>query len=158
MFRWIINMSEMLGNQYFMARNYSTALVELEDALFKNPTSKAIRKKLIICYTQTGKVTEALNLFYGLISEDIDFIIKTDALKDDCPCPELTEQIEKKNYPNEPSVEFFLVLGMIWLYCDVEKSFEYFIKASDINSSYPNLSEVLDIIKSYKALMPASHN
>jgi len=78
-------MSEMLGNQYFMARNYFAALSELEKVFEKNPTNKSLKRKLIICYTQTNDLEKALILFNELVEEDIEFIIEADAIKDDCP-------------------------------------------------------------------------
>ena len=68
-------MSEMLGNQYFLARKYSLAAEQLEKALFNDPGSKGIRRKLVVCYTQTGDIDKALQLFLSLIKEDIDFVI-----------------------------------------------------------------------------------
>ena len=68
-------MSEMLGNQYFLARNYSGAAQELEKVLREDSKNKAIRRKLIVCYTQIGEIQEALSLFLSLAKEDIGFII-----------------------------------------------------------------------------------
>ena len=140
-------MSEMLGNQYFMARNYPLAQIELEEALQKNPLGKQIRKKLIICYTQTSKIKEALKLFTELIKEDIEFITNTDAVKDDCPCPDLVEQIEQTDTHLKNSVDYYIVLGIIWLYCDVNKSLPYFEKA---NMLFPGNKQIIDIIDSIK--------
>ena len=79
--------SEMLGNQYFLARNYESAAKNLQYALNIDPLNKAVRKKLVICYSQTGEIQKALNVFYNLIEEDIDYLINTDIVSDDCPCP-----------------------------------------------------------------------
>src|SRR5574340_573758 len=90
-------MSEMLGNQYFLSRKYCEALRELEESLLKNPSNKSIKKKLIICYVMAGKVYTALELFEQLITEDIYFIINTDPILDDCPCPEIIYEIENSS-------------------------------------------------------------
>ena len=119
-------MSEMLGNQYFMARNYSAAEKEFEDCLSKYPDNKSVRKKLIVCYTQSNKLQLALDFFYNLIKEDIDFIVNTDHVEDDCPCPELIHKIEDSNNYDPNSKEYFTMLGIIWLYCNIEKSIENF--------------------------------
>ena len=84
--------SEMLGNKYFLARNYNLAAVNFQETLKSDPINKTIRKKLIICYTQTGQVKKAFDIFYLLAKEDIEFIIDTDLVADDCPCEELTKK------------------------------------------------------------------
>lgn len=77
--------SEMLGNKYFLARNYRGAAQNLQYVLSQNPINKAARKKIIICYTQTGEIEKAFENFYSLVAEDISFIINTDPVADDCP-------------------------------------------------------------------------
>ena len=68
-------MSEMLGNQYFLARNYSRSASELYKALKSDVRSKPIRRKLVICYTQIDEIGKALDTFISLIKEDVDFVI-----------------------------------------------------------------------------------
>ena len=60
-------MSEMLGNQYFLARNYDGAAHELAGALLKDAKNKFIKRKLIVCYNQIGQIQKALELFLSLI-------------------------------------------------------------------------------------------
>ena len=43
-------MSEMLANQYFIARNYGEAEKLFEAVIGNDPNNKSSRKKLIICY------------------------------------------------------------------------------------------------------------
>ena len=142
-------MSEMLGNQYFMVRNYRAAKNEFELALKKNPLQNNLKKKLIVCYTQTGKVKQAINMFNELISENIGIIIDTDPIKDDCPCPELVEQIEKLKDTHTNSLDYHLILGIVWLYCDVNKSLEYFLKAKQLEASDNNIHKTIQIIENY---------
>ncbi len=139
-------MSEMLGNQYFLARNYSSAATELEKALSKEPKSKPIRRKLIVCYTQIGHVHQALQTFLSLVKEDPDYIINTNPIDDDCPCAELVFDMEKKLLSNTDSLDCHLMLGMLWLYCDVQKSVSYFQKAQEMDRQNP-------LIKSITALL-----
>lgn len=142
-------MSEMLGNQYFMVRNYRAAKNEFELALKKNPLQNNLKKKLIVCYTQTGKVKQAIDMFNELISENIGIIIDTDPIKDDCPCPELVEQIEKLKDTHTNSLDYHLILGIVWLYCDVNKSLEYFLKAKQLEASDNNIHKTIQIIENY---------
>jgi len=45
-------MSEMLGNQYFLARTFDKALVQFEEVIKKEPENEKVKKKLIICYCE----------------------------------------------------------------------------------------------------------
>ncbi len=120
-------MSEMLGNQYFLARKFCEALTELEEALNKDLFNKSIRKKLIICYLKTNRLDKALKLFIQLINEDIDIIINTDPILDDCPCPEIIYELEN-TLEAEDTNERNIALGILWLYCDLSTSIKYFSK------------------------------
>lgn len=140
-------MSEMLGNQYFMARNYPAAQNELEEVYLNDSSNKSVIKKLIICYTQTGKVKNAINLFNKLIAEDIDFIIDTHPIIDDCPCFELTDKIESRQFLNSKSLDYYLILGIVWLYCDINKSYEYFKYTKKLEPNNKQINMALEIIE-----------
>ncbi len=144
-------MSEMLGNQYFMARNYSAAQQQLEEVILKDPLNKTAKKKLIVCYTQTGKVKDAIRFFNDLISEDIEIVVNTHPIDDDCPCPELVEKIEGQKLANSDSADYHLILGIIWLYCDINKSIDYFIKAKEIAPGDKNIDFAVNVISDYLA-------
>lgn len=118
-------MNEMLGNQYFLSRNYMQAQKELECALEQNPSSTSIKKKLVICHIQTGSTQRALDLFLDTITQDIHSIIDTDPIFDNCPCPQLVYEMENSlQSPN--TKEKILALGMLWLFCDIKQSLNYF--------------------------------
>jgi tetratricopeptide (TPR) repeat protein len=141
-------MSEMLGNQYFLARNYARAASELYNALKADPKNKAIRRKLIICYSQIDEISKALDMFISLIKEDLYFIINTDPISDDCPCPELVYDMEQKLENNQKSLDFYLILGILWLYCNVEKSIYYFKQVLKIDSSFTKVKVILALLNS----------
>lgn len=122
-------MHEMLGNQYFLARQYSLAEKELEAALLHNPTSISIKKKLIICHTQTNTIHRALDIFIDAIGQNIHAITDTDPILENCPCPQLVFELENSLLPAE-GIERHLVLGMLWLYCDIEMSLKHFLAVS----------------------------
>jgi tetratricopeptide (TPR) repeat protein len=63
--------SEMLGNKYFLARNYENAAMNFQHTLQIDPINKSVKKKLIICYTQIGNIQKAFENFYQLVKEDI---------------------------------------------------------------------------------------
>jgi hypothetical protein len=137
--------SEMLGNKYFLARNYQGAAKNLQYVLSEDPINKSARKKIIICYTQTGEIKKAFDNFYTLVKEDINFIINTDPVADDCPCPELVAKYGKIFPYENDSFDMKLMLGMLWLYCDVNKSSEIF---GDLTKKSTDLriKEVLSLI------------
>jgi len=139
-------MDEMLGNHYFLSRNYGRAAELLEKALRDDPKSKPIRRKLIICFAQTGHVDKALAVFLSLIKEDIDFVINTDPIDDDCPCPELVFDMEHHKSNINPSLDSNLVLGMLWLYCNLHKSFEYFTQASNLDKDDKMIKSILALL------------
>jgi len=136
----------MLGNQYFMARNYSAAAVQLQGALERNPLNKAVRRRLIICLIQTGAILKAFEIFRELVREDADFIIDIDPIADDCPCPQLAEEGEQVFGRVEPSLDHLLKMGMIWLYCDLDRSIHYLRDAANQLSGNIGLLEVLQLL------------
>ena len=141
-------MSEMLGNQYFLARDYARAASELYAALKTNSRNKGMRRKLIICYTQIAEIGKALDTFISLIKEDVDFVINTDPISDDCPCPELVYDMEQKLENSKKSIDFNLILGMLWLYCNVEKSIYYFNRVLQIDPNYSKVKIILALLNS----------
>lgn len=141
-------MSEMLGNQYFMARKYTDALAELEPCLAEDPQNKSIKRKLVICYTQTGKNQKAMDLFIELVDQDIEFILTADPIKDDCPCNELVENLEKQNLPENG--EFYTLSGILWLYCDLQSSIDVFEKALTFDLENKTLQYLIKKLNFYK--------
>ncbi len=142
-------MSEMLGNQYFLSRNYTGAVKELEEILQHDPKNKQVRRKLVVSYTQTFQIDQALELFVPLIKEDISFIINTNAVDDDCPCAELVYNAEKRPNENKNSLDFHNMMGMLWLFCDIKKSLIYFENALQIEPDNIVTQTIIQLIKTY---------
>ena len=139
-------MSEMLGNQYFLARKYKRASEKLEKALLKYPGDKGIRRKLIVCYVQINETKRALDIFSSIVENDIYVILNCDPASDDCPCPELVTDMEAKLPDNQDSVDFFLNLAMLWLYCDLKKSLFYFKKAHQLGGENRMIINIISIL------------
>lgn len=139
-------MSEMLGNQYFMARNYKEAIREFEPIYLTNPTNKSVKRKLIIGYTQTGKIMKAFELFTSLVQEDISYIINADPIFDDCPCPEIIKQLNPTQ-KDTASAELNIYNGILWLYCDKNNSIKFFRKALKDFSQDSKLKQVINRIE-----------
>ncbi len=139
--------SEMLGNKYFLARNYSGAAKNLQHVLSQNPINKSARKKIIICYTQIGEIEKAFDNFYTLVKEDINFIINTDPVADDCPCPELVDKYGKLFPYENNSFDMKLMLAMLWLYCDANKSYGFFKEIAETSTVDLRIKEITASIK-----------
>jgi tetratricopeptide (TPR) repeat protein len=140
-------MDEMLGNHYFLARNFARAAELLEKVLRVQSENKVLRRKLIICFAQIGEIDKALKIFLSLVKEDIDFIIHTDPVDDDCPCPELIFELERNKSNNIESIDFTLILGMFWLYCNLDKSVEYFQQAVRKDASNVTIKSILTLLE-----------
>lgn len=141
-------MSEMLGNFYFHQRKFLSAQEQLERTVQNNP-SDLIKKKLIICYTQSGSLDKAIEMLYEVISRDIKLIVNTNTKEENCPCSELIYEIE--NNPKFTSDDYNqnLVLGILWLYCDVMISYDYLLRAESLDEALPTLSKVTKFISKY---------
>lgn len=139
--------SEMLGNKYFLARNYENAAVNFQHILTDDPINKSARKKLIICYTQIGQVQKAFENFYLLVKEDIDFLINTDLVADDCPCLELTEKYGNFLPYESGSYDIKLMLAMLWLYCNTEKSLNFFKRIIIEHPADSRIKEIVSLIE-----------
>lgn len=140
-------MSEMLGNQYFLSRNFSKAKEAYEKVLLSEPQNEFVKKRLIICYTQTGEINKAFNFFFEIVKENIDLITSTDIVSDDCPCPELISKYGNVKPTVECSYDAKLMLGMLWLFCNSKISFEFFDNLSLEEKSDERIIEVRNIIK-----------
>lgn len=139
-------MSEMLANHYFLVRNFPSAKTIFEGIVAEDSTNKLAAKKLIVCYVTSGEIDKALDLFLSLIKSDIDFVINTDVKADDCPCPDLISEIEKQNNLFRSEVDKVAALGILWLYCSLEKSIEFFKQAEFMNSTNHKLKEINSIL------------
>jgi tetratricopeptide (TPR) repeat protein len=139
-------MSEMLGNHYFLVRNYEAAIKAYEKA-FPDRLPKETIKKLIICHLANDNFETAKQLFRKLLLDDPHTIINTNVKKEDCPCPELIGDYESKLTSNS-TVFDFMRLAMLWLYCDAEISLKYFSKTKEITPKNNFVDETIKKIKS----------
>ena len=148
-------MSEMLGNRYFLARQFDKALQYFEAALEESPDNYRVKKRLIICYIHVGQIERALSFFYDIVKIDPSIIINTDPYYDDCPCLDMIPSWESKLNENSSKKEIYETLGMLYLFCNREKSIEYFNKALKESSFKATVSSILkrlnaiDVMKSH---------
>lgn len=145
-------MSEMLGNRYFIARQYDKAAEQLEEVLKKSSDPVKVKKKLIICYIQTGQIDKALHFFFELVSLDPNLIIDTDPYHEDCPCPELVMAWEKPIEIDNLSLLDHESLGILYLYCDLNKSLYYLRKALPESKNKNILSSIIKKLSSLETV------
>lgn len=126
-------MSEMLGNHYYLSRNYAQA-IDAFSKTFNSNFPSHILKKLIICHITQGNIKTAKEYFLKVINDNPLIIIKTDVIDEDCPCPDIIDKLENNFHP-PASLDDLISLGILWLYCDLDKSVDYFKQA---NRLYPN--------------------
>jgi len=151
-------MSEMLGNKYFLSRNYSMAAATFSKVHSSDPHNLSVRKKMIICFTQTGELSKAFDFFYSLVKENIKYIINTDPVGDDCPCEELANKYGKILPYESNSNDLKLLLGMLWLYCDVDKSLRFFKQLKLIQPDKKRYTEIISEIKKYLNPVKINHH
>lgn len=128
-----------------MARNYKEAVKELEPV---NSNSKGVRRKLIICYVQVNDTKKAVDAFYSLVKEDVQFIIDADPVFDDCPCSEIVSEFAKVGALSN-SGNYNLSNGILWLYCDPNISIQFLQKAIIDLPENNKIKESLNIIESH---------
>lgn len=134
-------MSEMLGNQYFLSRNYQLAQKEFENSLKNDPNNLFVQKKLILCYAKHLALDKALSILIPLLSRAPDIITETDLVKDDCPCKELIEGFQNSEYLNLEKTK--VILGVLWLYCDVQKALEIFDNIPESSSYNESINKII---------------
>lgn len=142
-------MSEMLGNKYFLSRNYSMAATTFSKVYSSDPHNLSVRKKMIICFTQTGELCKAFDFFYQLVKEDIRYIIDTDPISEDCPCEELTKKYGAVLPYEDNSSDLKLLLGILWLFCNAKKSLGFFNQLLIIQPEEKRYKEITSEIKNY---------
>ena len=143
-------MSEMLGNQYFLSRNFDKAVHHLEEALEADPDNEKVQKKLVICYCETGHVQSALELFDKITSQHIELIAETDIISEDCPCPEIVERMRWYEQVAANSFDFHTIMGMLNLYCNVADSLAAFKRAMAINPESALIQTLYQRIHDYR--------
>ncbi len=151
-------MSEMLANYYFQKRDYHSAMMEFEKLSNPSELSKTVKKKMLICYTQEKKIKEALELFGELVSTDINIILQTNHEEELCPCPELVYEYENQSFNQTDDYEHNLTLGILWLYCSINKSFEYLYKANRLMPENRDIQRILKIISNQILLIEENQN
>ena len=146
-------MSEMLGNYFFINHNYQSACYELENALKDDPSNNAIQRKLILCYIKLGAVIEGYYLFHKLVKTNIECIVHCYFKENPCPCLDLIKEFSDSNYDSISESYNNISLGILWLYCDIDRSLFYLNKANIESSDDDKLTKIINLISNYAKKM-----
>lgn len=142
-------MSEMLGNYYFLSQNYQSACIELENALKDDPSNNSIQRKLILCYIKLGYFTDGYSLFQEVLKTNIDSIVHCYYRENPCPCLEIIKEFNDLHFDFVSEKYYYLTLGILWLYCDIDRSIFFFNKAKFDNEKDDKLEEIINRISKY---------
>lgn len=137
----------MLGNHYFLSRNYLQAIDAYTNAFGYNYPQE-VQKKIIICHIAQRNIKIAQHYFLKILRENPLIIINNKIKEEDCPCPELVESLEK-NFNSSRSTDDIINLGMLWLFRDMDKSLKYFEEAQEIEPENKFLNDVIGHINKY---------
>lgn len=142
-------MKEMLGNQAFLARQYDEVIRYFEPFLEKGTITDKMKKKLIIAYCETGRVEKAFRLFTEVIITNPELICETHPILEDCPCPELVYDLEKNGNVAEKSAEYYLLLAMLWAYCNPAKTIDYLETVLQLVPERKEIKQLITVISVY---------
>ncbi|GAB4133056.1 MAG: hypothetical protein Fur0015_06360 [Ignavibacteriales bacterium] len=115
----------MLGNYYFLIQQYSEAAEEYEKCIKGKNVNPFIKKKFILSLIKQEKFQEAIHSYYRIITKKDLSIYISSPKSDQIVCRELIEEFTK-NTTFLPPEEKHRILGIIWSFCDSQKSKEHF--------------------------------
>lgn len=138
-------MGEMLGNYHFQKRDFRSALAEFA-SLKSGTMSSATKNKLVICYVALNEVDKALEFLEAIIESDRNFLANTFSPDDAQLCMNLIYEYENCRPSDFDALTNHISLGILSLYCNLNKSLECFTKASQIDSSNKRIIKILRII------------
>jgi tetratricopeptide (TPR) repeat protein len=136
-------MSLMLGNRYFLDRDYARAVPLLEAALAETPDAPRVLKRLVISYVQLEDFELALERLERVLTTSPRTVIDTDPDEEDCPCPALCAALERRLSPGPASYPILLGLGILELYCDLQRARRHLLQAYDLRPVETRLGRVL---------------
>lgn len=129
-------MCEMLANQYFMMRRYPEAMEIFEKIYSAKKNTVKITAKLILCLIYCKNIDKAFNLFIENLSNDPLIFLNAALKNEDCPCNDLIKKIENEFLLIEAKEEKDIALGILWSYCDINKSIEILEQNNLKNNKY----------------------
>ena len=139
-------MSEMLANRYFLSGRYADAAGEFEELLEAHPPRVAVRRRLVICYTMTGRLRDALDLAVDIMREDPDAAAQADPQVEGFSCKQARNQLRERAKELTPGA-YHTSLGLLQLFCDEEKALEELTQALRIVPKYHDVHRLKTLVK-----------
>ena len=140
-------MTLMLGNRYFLDRDYERAVPLLEAAVDDDPECLSARKKLVIAHVQMGNVDTALVHFEFVLRRAPRLIIDTNAEVEDCPCPSLCAVMESRLADAQDPFPVLVSLGVLETYCDLVKARQRLDRARSLRPRDERLGRLLAVLE-----------
>jgi len=141
-------MSEMLANRYFASGRYEEAAAGFEAVLRRHPGHLAARKKLIVCYTQSGLLREALDLALGLMQDTPEALTGTDPQAEGVPCRAILEAFAERARSLDPG-SYHAGLGVLQLFCDAEAALADLDRAAEEDPSRIEVRALGSVIRKH---------
>ena len=143
-------MCEMLGNHFFLLKEYDNAKHIYERLLNSSKFNISIKIKLILCLIAIRKIKKAFSIFYDLIMNNSWILLNSDFVINKSICNELIYSTKKNINNFKKNSDIFLVLGMLYAFVDTNFSIKYFKVLKNISKNktkYKNLILTMLIIK-----------
>lgn len=106
----------MLANRYLKTFHFADALPYLERAHRERPNDLGTAKKLVLCYTQTGRTSDAIALMTSLMERGADAVVRPDPM-DDLPMRHALA-VTRRRERALPEGIYHALLGILLLYTD----------------------------------------
>ncbi len=139
-------MSEMLANRHFASGHYEEARKGFEAVLRRRPGNVTARKKLTVCYVQTGRLREAVDLVLGLMEENPEALRSADAGSEGFPCRAALDAFAERGRSLDPG-DYHAGLGVLQLYCNAEAALGELDRAAEEDPSRMEIRALLAVVR-----------
>ena len=149
-------MSEMLGNRYFMARQFALALPHLQTAVEKAPGNARARQKLVVCYLAADMLNAALSHFIRLFDQAPTLALMADPDMEICPCRELLASFSQTMAGRQRTARDYLTLGLLRASSDLPQAIDDLQRARDMTGEFTTLSDLIGRLENWHVHHPAA--
>jgi tetratricopeptide (TPR) repeat protein len=139
-------MSEMLANRYFLSGRYAEAAEEFEKLLDAQPPRGAVKRRLVICYTMTNRLREALALAVDIMRADPDAAEEADPQIDGYSCRQARNQLRERAKDLTPGA-YHTSLGLLQLFCNEHRALEELTQALEIVPRFHDVHRLKTLVK-----------
>lgn len=141
-------MSEMLANRHFASGHYEEARKGFEAVLRRRPGHVTARKKLTVCYVQTGRLREAVDLALGLMEEVPEALCVAAAQSEaeGFPCRAVLAAFAERGRSLDRGA-YHAGLGVLQLYCNAEAALGELGRAAEEDPSRMEIRALLAVVR-----------